>query len=251
MDEQPSPTRFLMLGGLEAILNQTLELSPAARERLAPLHGTVVRVRMEKPMAVLYVLIYEDGIEIMQDFEGHVDVRVRAPLGALLQWVLSPGYQPSQENIRILGPDELVLQLGEAMAAFSIWEGLRQWLETHVQLDQLLGMLRREDPAWLSQLHGLPAQMQELNRELARQRLLQEDILNEIRALKSSLGRERRLDLFCLFSGLLLLLAALATASGHIPMLVPEEGPGVQMLLLASGGLALIFSRILFGHRYG
>lgn len=251
MDEQPSATRFLVLGALETLLNQTLEFSPVARERLAPLHGTVVRVRMEKPMAVLYLLVYEDGIEVMQDFEGHVDVRVRAPLGALLQWVLTPGSDTARENIRVLGPDELVLQLNEAMEALSLWESLRQWLEQHVQLDALLSLLRRQDPAWLSQLHALPAQMQELNRELARQRLLQEDILEELRALKTSLGRERRLDLFCLFTGLVLILGALATASGQLPLLVATGDEAGQVLLLASVGLTLVLSRILFGHRYG
>lgn len=251
MDEQPSATRFLVLGALETLLNQTLEFSPGAGERLAPLHGTVVRVRMEKPMAVVYLLIYEDGVEVMQDFEGHVDVRIRAPLGALLQWIVTPGSDTARENIRVLGPDELVLQLNEAMEAFSVWEGLRQWLETHVQLDALLSLVRRQDPAWLSQLHSLPAQMQELNRELARQRLLQEDILEELRALKTSLGRERRLDLFCLFTGLALILGALATASGHLPLLVVAGDQATQVLLLASLGLTLVVSRILFGHRYG
>ncbi len=250
MDDQSSATRLLVLGTLETLLNQTLVFSPDAREHLAPLHGTVVRVRMEKPMAVLYILVYEDGVEVMQDFEGHVDVRVRAPLGALLQWTIAPGSEAARENIRVLGPDEQVLQLQRAMEAFGIWEGIRQWLEKHVQLDQLLNLLRHQDPAWLSQLHGLPAQMQELNRELARQRLLQEDILAEIRALKVSLSRERRLDLFCLFTGLALLMGALATASGHLPPLVVTGDEATQALLLGSLGLTLILSRILFGHRY-
>jgi len=251
MDEQPSATRFLVLGTLETLLNQTLTFSPGAREHLAALHGTVVRVRMERPMAVLYILVYEDGVEVMQDFEGHVDVRIRAPLGALLQWLVAPGNEAARENIRVLGPDELVHQLQQAMEAFSLWEGVRQWLENHVQLDQLLNLLRRQDPAWLSQLHGLPAQMQELNRELARQRLLQEDILAEVRALKVNLGRERRLDLFCLFAGLTLVLGALASATGHLPLLSNAGDQAVQAFLLGSLGLTLILSRILFGHRYG
>lgn len=253
MDEQPSVTRFLVLGALETLLNQMLELSPGARERLSALHGTVVRVRAERPMVVIYLLIYEDGIEVIQDFEGHIDVRIRAPLGALIQWLLSPSSTRADEDgIRILGPDELVMTLSETMAEFSLWEGMRQWLEQHVRLDQLLSLLRREDPQWLERLQSLPARFEEMSRELARQRLLQEDILEELRALRVSMGRERRLDLACLFAGLALMLAALATTSGHLP-LVPamHTGQGTQALLLASLGLTLILSRILFGHRYG
>lgn len=251
MDEQPSATRFLVLGALETLLNQALEVSPDAREHLAALHGTVIRVRMERPMAVLYLLVYEDGIEIMQDFEGHVDLRIRAPMGALLQWIISPGSPlPSEEDIRILGPEELVLQLTEAMARFSVWEGLRQWLEQHVRLDRLLALVRREDPEWLQRLQSLPSQLTELNRELARQRLLQEDILAELRGLKAHLRRERRLDVLMLFLGLGLVIAALATASGHLPLLAVAGDAATQALVLGSLGLTLILSRVLFGHRY-
>lgn len=252
MDEQPSVTRFLVLGALETLLNQMLDLSPGARERLTELHGTVIRVRTERPMLVIYLLVYEDGIEVIQDFEGHIDVRIRAPLGALIQWLLTPSSTRADEDgIRILGPDELVMRLSDAMAEFSLWEGMRQWLEQHVRIDQLLSTLRREDPQWLERLQSLPAQFQEMTRELARQRLLQEDILQEIRALKGSLGRERRLDLACLFAGLALLMGSLATATGHLPMLpMMEAGQGSQVLLLASIGLTLILSRVLFGHRY-
>lgn len=252
MDEQPSATRFLVLGTLETLLNQMLDLSPGARERLAELHGTVVRVRAERPMLVVYLLIYEDGIEVIQDFEGHIDVRIRAPLGALLQWLVSPAATRADEDgIRILGPEELVTRLSEAMADFNLWQGARQWLEQHVRIDQLLSVLRREDPEWLERLQSLPGQFREMTRELARQRLLQEDILEELRSLKTSLGHERRMDLLCLFAGLAFLLAALATATGHLPAPVLHTEPGLQVLLLASIGLTLVLSRVLFGHRYG
>jgi ubiquinone biosynthesis protein UbiJ len=251
MDEQPSITRFLVLGALETILNQMLDMSPEARERLKVLHGTVIRVRIERPMAVLYLLVYEDGVEVMQDYEGHVDLRVRAPMGALLHWLAAPDSPlPDDEGIRLLGPEELIRQLNDAMNALSIWEGLRQWLEHHVRLDRVLSLLRREDPEWLVHLQGLPGQLTELSRELARQRLLQEDILEEIRSLKTDLRRERRLDMAMLVLGLGCLVAALATATGHPALPVASISADLQTLLLASLGLTLIFSRVLFGHRY-
>lgn len=251
MDEQPSVTRFLVLGALETLLNQMLELTPTAREQLARLHGTVVRVRAERPMIVVYLLIYDDGIEVLQDYEGRVDVRVRAPLGALLQWVLSPAsVSPEKDGIRILGPEEQVNRLATMMTDFSLVEAIRQWLEEHVRLDQMLSFLRREDPEWLQRLQGLPGQLTELSRELARQRLLQEDILREIRNLKVSLRRERRMDMAIMFIGLVLLLAGLATATGNLPTMAEHLARSAQTLLLVSLGLTVILSRALFGHRY-
>ncbi|HAB04366.1 MAG TPA: hypothetical protein DCE35_02145, partial [Alcanivorax sp.] len=64
MSSPSSLTGLLMYGALETLLNQALTGDERGREQLAALDGTVVRLRGESPMWVLYVLIYEDGVEL-------------------------------------------------------------------------------------------------------------------------------------------------------------------------------------------
>ena len=89
MPQTGSFPQLIVLGGLESALNQALTGTQQGRDRLAALHGTVVRIRAERPLWVLYVLIYEDGIELLTDYEGNVDIRVRGPLGAMVHWLFA------------------------------------------------------------------------------------------------------------------------------------------------------------------
>ncbi|MDF1781119.1 MAG: SCP2 sterol-binding domain-containing protein [Alcanivoracaceae bacterium] len=250
MQEQPSVTRFLMLGALETVLNQALELEARTGERLSRLHGTVVRLRCVSPPFSLYLLICEDGVEILENYEGRIDVRVRASLGALVQLILTAGATPDEESVQVSGPQEKVDLLILALQEFDLWSALRRWLDEHVRVDQVVAMLRREDPRWLEKLHGVADSVSGMADEIGRQRLLQEEILDEIRSLKRNLRRERQLDMLSLFLGVALMMAAFATASGQLPLLILDMQQGAQSLFLASVGLTVIFSRMLFGHRY-
>lgn len=249
MQEQPSVTRFLMLGALETLINQALELEGQTSERLASLHGTVVRVRCTSPEFSLYLLVCEDGVEILEHYEGHVDIRVRSSLGALLHWIMTAGVPPEEENIQITGPDASVDLLVQALQSFDIWSALRRWLDEHVRVQDLVALLRREDPRWLETLSRVSGDLTQLQEEIGSQRLLQEDILDEIRALRRAMGIQRRLDLTFVCLGLILLLAAFASADGQLPVLISSIQQNTQALLLASFGLTLIVSRILFGYR--
>lgn len=251
MEEQRSLTRFLTLGAMETLLNQALALDSQAAARLAALHGTVVRIRLEKPATSIYMLLVEDGVEILHDYEGQVDIRVRTSLGALLQWLLAPAADLADDDrIRITGNEpQLSLLLG-AVAEFDLWTALRRWLDEHVRIEDLLALLRREDPRWLGRLDQVCGQVDQVAVELGRQRLLQEEILDAVNGLKRGMRREGRLDLLFLCSGMTLLFGAFATATGQIPVLWLQAEAGMQTLILASLGLTLILSRLLFGHRY-
>lgn len=249
MQEQTSVARFLMLGALETVLNRALELEGRASETLQRLHGTVVRVRFTRPAFSLYLLICDDGVDILEQYEGYVDVRIRCTLGSMLHWILTPDATPDDALVQIHGPDDKVRLLSEALQAFDIWGALNRWMNQHARLEDLLSLLRREDPAWADRLEMLVRNMDGLADELGRQRLLQEDILDELRSLKRGLRRQRQLDAVFLFTSMTLLLAAFATIGGELPVLGAAT-QGMQALLLASVGLTLLLSRVLFGHRY-
>lgn len=250
MDEHIPTTRLLALGTLEVLLNQALEQEPRARERLHLLHETSIRIRTEKPLTAFYILVYEDGIEVLSEYEGHIDVRIRGPMGAILQWLLTADNESVKDDpIRIIGPDEKVQLIASIVSEFSLWNVGRHWVENVIPIQELLGMLRREDPQWLSRLQGLPDAVNALAEEIGHQHLLQEEILREIKALKVGLRKERQMDLTTLVFGMGLLAGAFATLSGQMPTLI-SAGATIQTLLLASIGLTLILSRLLFGHKY-
>lgn len=233
---------LLLYGTLESLLNQVLTAHSRGRDQLAALDGTVVRLRGDQPRWVLYVLIYADGIELLTDYEGQVDIRIRAPLGALLHWLLAPN--SSSEELRITGPEDLLLRLERMISEFSLWPLVRNWLDDHVRLHDLLALLRREDPAWLERLATLPTQVGELAAQLADQRLLQEDLLNELRQMRLELRRSRRLDLAFLLVGLGLISAAFMRVQGDWHSLWQTLSHDYLSLTLLSLGLALLLGRL-------
>ena len=103
MPQTGSFPQLIVRGGLESALNQALTGSQPGRDRLAALHGTVVRIRAERPLWVLYVLIYEDGVELLTDYEGNVDIRVRGPLGAMVHWLFASEPLTEHESLRVTG----------------------------------------------------------------------------------------------------------------------------------------------------
>lgn len=251
MEEQQSLTRFLTLSALETVLNQAIALNPTLAARLPALHGTVIRIRLSRPATSLYLLLVEDGVEFLEGYEGQVHIRIHTSLGALLQWLLAPGAEADdQDRIRISGSEPQLELLQALVAEFDLWSAVRRWLDEHVRMEDVLALLRREDPRWLAQLQQVGVQVDLIATELGRQRLLQEEILDELMGLKRGMRRERRLDLLFLCSGMTLLFAAFATATGQLPLLWQQPDTAAQTLLLASLGLTLILSRVLFGHRY-
>ncbi|MBM1142779.1 SCP2 sterol-binding domain-containing protein [Alcanivorax sp. ZXX171] len=236
---------LLMYGALETLLNQALTGDPRGREQLAALHGTAVRVRGENPMWVLYMLIYEDGVELHDEYEGPVDVRVRGPLGAMLHWLLAPNSGDAEERLRITGPPETLERLQRMISEFSLWPLARNWLDDHVRLKELLAVLRREDPVWLEKLAGLPDHLGDLAAQMARQQLLQEDLIEEVRGLRREIRHARRLDLAFLVAGLGLMLVALLRALGQWQDTWRAFAHDYVSLALVSFGLALIVGRLL------
>lgn len=236
--QDSSLTSILMLGSLTALVNQSLRLVEGSDEQLATVTGAVIRFRLERPALVLYLMIHEDGVEFLEHYEGKVDVRIRAPMGALLQYLLLPNAE-TKEDIRIQGDQALLSRLSDLLDFGSFWAVARGWLDHYVRFGDLLGLLGKEDPSWLANLRELPDQFQAMARDLAHQRLMLEDVLAEVRGLRRQISSQRRWDLLSIVVGLLLIFAAFATQSGNLPNLWLH-----QTVLLASAGAALLLSRL-------
>lgn len=255
MQSNPSLGEVVVLGTLEVLLNQALALhadGPAALERLA---GKVIRVRAYDPDYIFYCLIERDGIELATGFDGDADIRVRGSAGALIhRALLPPGepHQPSPDDIQIDGDAEAGAILVDALNTFNLWEAVRTWLREHIAMPEILGALRQHDPAWLERLQDMPQLVNQVLEELRRQALVQQQLLDEMAALRRDLQAGRRLDLAAITVSATLLALAIMTATGKLPVfapLIPTIAAHEQALLLAVAGIALLVSR-LFGKRY-
>lgn len=240
----------LLLQGLEILLNDVLLREGAARERLSALDGTVIRVRIEKPDDVFFILLHEDGVEVLREFDGYVAVRVRGELGAMLHWWLVPNANPpSHEVIRVLAPDEQLQLIHDTISEFSLWSVLRHWLDRYARLDELLALLRREDQPWFQHISALPSTVERLEVEMAHQRLRHEDLADELAALKSTLRRERLRDMLGLVLAALCFWLAVPLWQGQFT-LSAAFSPTEHAVAAVTLGCAVLLLRIIGGHRY-
>lgn len=209
-------SQIILIGGLEALLNQAMRTASAEPSLLHALNGTVVRIRSERPRAVLYVLIYEDGLELLSEYEGHTDIHVRAPLGTMLYWLFTGSHDTAQddEQIRINGDAEKIASLAQLVDTFNLWTIVRQWLDDHVRLRELLDMLRREDPIWLEKLASVPKQVGALTEKIVAQYQLQQQILDELHTVRDEFHRSRHLDAALVIVGFSLIIATFLNALG-------------------------------------
>ncbi|MFZ5697174.1 MAG: hypothetical protein ACOY9J_00340 [Pseudomonadota bacterium] len=256
MDAQPTMGQFLVLGTLEVLLNQALAMHPQGEATLATLAGKVIRIRAYNPDFIFYCLIEREGIELTVDFAGDAQVRVRGSAGNLLYRALLPqgkeqalaAVEPS--DIQADGDPETVTALLTALDTFNLWEALRTWIREHIAMPELFGLLRQHDPAWLERLQNLPQLVGETLTELRRQGATQQQLLEEVRAMKVSLRAERRSDILTIILGTVFLALAMMTAMGHLPVFaIPSMHAQNQAWVLVALGLALMLSR-LFGRRY-
>lgn len=257
MDSKPTLAEFLVLGTLEVLLNQAVNIHADGRSHLAALSGKVVRVRAWSPDFIFYCLVDADGIQLTTDYEGDAHVRVRGGAGSLLYRALMPAAERTSGNalpdddFQIDGEPATVDALRAALDTFNLWDALRTWLRDHVAMPEVFGMLRQQDPAWLERLQDMPQLVAEVIEDLRRQREIQSEILSEVRSLRESLRSERRTDIVCITAGMLLFSLALLTLGGQFPLL-SDAGNAArdQALALAALGIALMMSR-MFGKRYG
>ena len=103
----------------------------------------------------------------------------------------------------------------------------------------LFWFMRRE------KLATLPQQVGELAEQVARQQLIQEDILEELRHLRGELRRARKLDQFFTLTGTLLILLSLLKASSLWETTLHALQQDVLSLAMLSLGIAFLLARLL------
>ncbi|MES9943522.1 MAG: SCP2 sterol-binding domain-containing protein [Candidatus Thiodiazotropha sp.] len=110
---------------LEALLNQAILLDPETPARLRPMHGKVIQLELLGMGASLYLIPDPNGIQILNEFEGQADCRLR---GTPIDLMRMRGTRESADQlfkgaVEIEGDTALAHQFGAILADLEIdWE---------------------------------------------------------------------------------------------------------------------------------
>ncbi len=250
MESSYSMMPIVALGVLETAINTVVTRDGALLSALSKHAGKVVRVKVSAPDLSLYILFCTDGIQVLSQFDGHVDARIRAPAVRMMLYLLTPAPEPlgevNAQEVVVSGNHELIVALNQLMNEFNVWQLLHQllvtWIPDPLSLTDLLDALHRADPIWVDKLQTLLQAMERVNCQLAEQTQIQKQQLQALVELrKMATLQQQRFQLLCLIGFALLLLGVLNMV-GAISLLVFIESIGLLNcgLILGGGVLTLL-----------
>lgn len=222
--EQPeSMAGMLVTELMESAINLALTNDPQALEQLADHTGKVIRIKTIDPHAVFYLTVCDSGIQLAMHHEDMVNARVRLP-AALLARLLVGGQSLGGDNlvndVRVAGDEQLLRDLLAVAVDFNLWQVskkiVQRWLPEFQSFEDLLRLLREQDPAWLARLEHLPQLTHETFQAVREMRTLQNEQLDELRRLRQQLDRDRRAGQVSTVIGLVMIVAAFLAHNGYL-----------------------------------
>jgi len=117
-------TREAAFAVLESVINRYIRLDPTALERLVPLHGKLIRLRIKGLEIDLYLVPAPDGLQLYPEFEGEPDCTLS---GAPLAFARMGGGERAEQlfagAVEIHGDTEAGQRFGEVLGDLDIdWE---------------------------------------------------------------------------------------------------------------------------------
>lgn len=254
--EQPeSMTGMLVTELMESAINLALSSDPKALEQLADHTGKVIRVKTVDPHAVFYLSVCETGIQLAMHHEDMVNARVRLP-AAVLARLLVGGQAWGGDNllneVRFAGEDALLRDLLAIAVDFNLWNVskkiVQRWLPEFQSFEDLLRLIREQDPAWMARLEHLPQLTHETFQAVREMRAMQSEQLEELRHLRSQLDRDRRAGQVSTVIGLVMIIAAFLAHNGYLDWGNWDWGsasPAFSELLMLIVALVILIPRLM------
>lgn len=222
--EQPeSMAGMLVTELMETAINLALENDPKALEQLADHTGKVIRVKTLEPHAIFYLTVCDHGVQLATHHEDMVNARVRLP-SALLARLLVGGQSLGGDNllgeVRVSGDEQLLRDLLAIAIDFNLWhltkKFVQRWLPEFQSFEDLLRLLREQDPAWLARLEHLPQLTHETFQAVRDLRLMQQEQMEELQLLRAQLDKERRAGQVSTGIGLVMIVIAFLAHNGYL-----------------------------------
>lgn len=234
--------QHLWLGAIETLINAFIDLDQPTRERVASLHGLVVRVKVLDPYLPFYLYFTREGIEVCDVAPAPARVRVNARLFDLMRTLLgsSPTTASGRPRVRVWGEADSVATLESLLNDFNLRTKAQHWLRGNLNMDSLWQKIRSHDPSWLQDFLPLPSLMRETLGEL---KLLNQNLQTqqeEFERYRSETQRQRAQDIVFMMLAFLALIGGLTGSFSSQSL----GSLGNERLLLLLMGVVLIVSRL-------
>ena len=191
----------------------------------------MIRIKTIAPYASFYIVICEDGVQVLHQHYGSVDARVRAP-AATLAWYLfglpESEASPGDDRIMIVGDRELIESLSDLAKDLNIWlsvQGiLKEWMPHYDSVEEIWQSLKSQDPIWVERMQYLPQVVNDAVIHLRRHSDMQKERLDEMKTLLLKFERRQRLTTRVVVGGLVVLIVVAISAVKymHFPWLQEE-----------------------------
>lgn len=240
---------------MESAINLALGNDPKALEQLSDHTGKVIRVKTVDPHAVFYLTIAEAGIQLAMHHEDMVNARVRLPatlLARLLVGGQSWGGDSVLSEVRVAGDEQLLRDVLAVAIDFNLWHVtkkiVQRWLPEFQSFEDLLRLLREQDPAWLARLEHLPQLTHETFQAVQDMRAMQAEQIAELKHLRRQLDRDRRAGQVSTVIGLVMIVAAFLAHNGYLEggaMGWGKLGPAFNEMLMLIVALVILIPRLM------
>lgn len=254
--EQPeSMAGLLVMELMEYAVNLALSSDPKALEQLADHTGKVIRVKTLDPHAIFYLTVCDSGVQLSTHHEDMVNARMRLPT-ALLARLLVGGQALGGDNafaeVRVAGDEQLLRDLLAVAIDFNLWHVtkriVQRWLPEFQSLEDLLRLIRDQDPGWMARLEHLPQLTHETFQAVKELRALQGEQLEEMRRLRLQLDRDRRAGQVSTVIGLVMIVAAFLLHNGYLAFSALDWSittPAFSELLMLIVALVILVPRLM------
>ncbi len=251
MEYNESIAPLLLLSVVEAALNKALAFDQLAMKSIALHCGKVVRLKTSQPRYSVYVILCEDGVQLMNQFDGAVDARVSAPASSLALMVLgAPSANSAVEgHFKVSGNKDLVDELVRLAVDYNVWhlvaQTINEWIPQYAGLEKLIAAIERNEPGWVEQLEKLPLIMDKAVVELRQQSLLQRQQLDEIRYLHQLMLANQRRSSFFAWIGVAFVAMAWLSANGLLDLSRVSAMP-IEAIICGAIGFLLVLSKLSY-----
>lgn len=234
--------QHLVLGLIETLLNNFIELDAATRDQISALDGLIVRVKLADPYLAFYLYFTKEGIEVCDVAPGPAKVRVNARVYDLMRTLLGTSSHTSsgRPRVRVWGEASNVAALEHLLAEYNLRTRAREWLHGHLDLNSIWERIKRHDPSWLQDFLPMPGMLRDALSELRQLNQNLQRHQEELETFRQRINRQRAQDLLIMLVAFIIVLGGLTGGftSSSLASLTPER------ILLLLAGIALVASRL-------
>ncbi len=191
-----SMTPLFIVGLIETAINHILAQHRQAAQTITPYAGKVIRIKLHNPHYSIYLVLCEEGVQILTRFDGVVDARVNVPASQFV-WLLlgeSADSQTLLAQLKITGNRQLIADLIQLAVDINLWHWitglLQEWMPDYRQVIKQFSALRQHSSQWAENIQSFSRFSSDALSEIRQQSRSQAALLDEL--VKMRLWMEKK-----------------------------------------------------------